>query len=137
MSLANPITTVRERAGVYHLTATQEILEVPVFSAQLRFTYDNAQLTQISGTVLPDAPSSTKSDHVQGVSSIDALLVFLRNRDTLGWVGNEIISVTQGYFRTETASAAIIRLAPGWQIATDVGTFFVNGMTQEILATVD
>ena len=61
------------------------------------------------------------------------MIVFLRDRNELGWVGSRIITVEQGYFRAETASAAIIQLVPGWKIDTDAGTFFVDGISQKVL----
>ena len=54
------------------------------------------------------------------------------SRDTLGWVGATVNEVEQGYCRADTASAAVVRLVPGWAIYTDTGDFWVNGITRMV-----
>ena len=61
----------------------------------------------------------------------DALVVSLLSRDSLGWVGSEILSCEQGYVHSETASSAM-RFVPVWRIETDAGTFHVSGITREV-----
>lgn len=123
----------RQSAGVYTVTAVQALLDVPVFSSTLEFTYDNGVLTRIEGTVFLDTSSLVRTDDIASIGCTDALVAFLANRDSLGWVGSAVTEVAQGYFRAETASAAVVRLVPGWRIATDTGAFWVNGITREVL----
>ena len=61
----------------------------------------------------------------------DALVALLSSRDSLGWVGSEIVSCEQGYVHSETASSAL-RFVPVWRIETDAGSFYVNGITREV-----
>lgn len=124
----------RSSAGIYTVTATQQLLGVPVFSSALEFTYFNGLLTRISGTVFPDTSNLTRTDDTAGISCADALVSFLSSRDQLGWVGSMVTDVTQGYYRLDTASAAVIRLVPGWRITTDTGAFWVNGISREVLS---
>ena len=64
-------------------------------------------------------------------SCADALVCLLSSRDSLGWVGSEILSCEQGYVHSETASSAM-RFVPVWRIETDAGTFHVSGITREV-----
>ncbi len=52
-------------------------------------------------------------------------MCLLSSRDSLGWVGSEILSCEQGYVHSETASSAM-RFVPVWRIETDAGTFHVQ-----------
>ena len=122
----------RGSAGVYTVQAVQQLLGVPVFSSTLEFTFHNSVLTRVEGTVYFDTSNLYRTDDVTCISCADALVAFLSNRDALGWVGSSVTGVTQGYLRTETASATLVRLVPGWQISTDTGSFWVNGITEQV-----
>ena len=122
----------RVSAGVYTVQAVQQLLGVPVFSSTVEFTFHNSVLTRVEGTVYFDTANLYRTDDVTCISCADALVAFLSNRDALGWVGSSVSGVTQGYLRTETASATLVRLIPGWQISTDTGLFWVNGITRQV-----
>ena len=122
----------RTSAGVYTVRAVQQLLGVPVFSSTLEFTFHNSVLTRIDGTVFFDTSNLFRTDDVTCISCADALVAFLSSRDELGWVGSVILNVSQGYLRTETASATQVRLIPGWQVSTDTGSFWVNGITRQV-----
>lgn len=134
VSVASVALPIRNSAGIYTVTATQSLLNVPVFSSSLDFTYRNGVLTRIEGTVFLGDIALTRTDDVSAISCSDALVAFLGSRDALGWVGSAVTQVTQGYYRAETASAALVRLVPGWRISTDTGSFWVNGITREVSA---
>lgn len=122
----------RQSAGVYQVTAVQKLLEVPVFSSALDFIYRSGALTRLEGTAYFDTTGMCRLDDVACASCADALVAFLGSRDALGWVGAEVAGAGQGYLHVETASAAVVRLVPGWRIATDTGDFWVNGITREV-----
>ena len=122
----------RKSAGVYAVTATQQILGVPVFSDGLTFTYTNGALESVEGVFFPGS-TFTRVSESASISCADALVELLASRDSLGWVGSRITLVRQGYEHFDTASAAV-RLVPVWRIDTDTGSFVVNGMTREITA---
>lgn len=122
----------RQSAGVYTVTAVQKLLDVPVFSASLVFTYRSGALSRLEGTAYFDTTGLCRTDDVPCASCADALVAFLGSRDALGWVGAEVSEVAQGYLHAETASAAVVRLIPGWRVATDTGAFWVNGITREV-----
>lgn len=123
----------RVSAGVYALTATQSILDTPVFSARLTLTCSNGVLTELSGTFLT-GQAEPAADAQTGLACADALIAFLASRDSLGWVGSSVVSVRQGYVQTETASATTIRLSPVWRIETDTGAFYIDGATGAVSA---
>ena len=113
------------------VTARQALLGVPVFGAELTFTYQNGTLCAVSGTVCPGNGTAQRVSEQECMSCADALTQILASRDETGWVGSRILSVQQGYLHAETAAAAL-RFVPMWQIETDTALFFVNGITGEV-----
>ena len=128
-SLGEP---VRLRAGVYTLTATQAVLGVPVLSGDLTLTYSNSRLTELSGLFFTGANVLSRVSDMASISAADAVVAFLAARYDLGWVGSAILSLSQGYIRSETAAAAAVHLTPVWLLETDTGAFLVNGITSEV-----
>lgn len=120
----------RESAGVYSVTAVQSLCGVPVFESALTFTYRNSALSRVEGTFYP-AGEMVRVSEDACISCADALVCLLSSRDSLGWVGSEILSCEQGYVHSETASSAM-RFVPVWRIETDAGLFHVNGITREV-----
>ena len=121
---------LRESAGVYSVTAVQSLCGVPVFESALTFTYRNSALSRVDGTFYPTGETVRVSESAC-ISCADALVCLLSSRDSLGWVGSEILSCEQGYVHSETASSAM-RFVPVWRIETDAGTFHVSGITREV-----
>ncbi len=134
LELASVSAPERRSAGVYTVTATQQLLGVPVFSSTLDCTFHNSAMTRIDGVAYFDTADLVRTDDVTCISCADALAAFLGSRDELGWVGGAVLDMTQGYLRAETASAAIVRLVPGWRLTTDTATFWINGVTREVTA---
>ena len=121
---------LRKSAGVYSVTAVQSLCGVPVFESALTFTYRNSALSRVDGTFYPTGETVRVSENAC-ISCADALVCLLSSRDSLGWVGSEILSCEQGYVHSETASSAM-RFVPVWRIETDAGTFHVSGITREV-----
>lgn len=123
---------VRLRAGVYEVSAVQSVLGVPVFSDGLTLTYANSRLIGLEGVFFTGTRSLARVSDRACLSAGDALVAFLSARYDLGWVGSGVLSMEQGYVRSETAAAATVRLTPAWLLETDTGNFLVNGMTGEV-----
>lgn len=117
--------------GIYNVSATQGILGIPVFSEGVTMTYSNSHLTDIKGQFF--AGTLTQSGSTACISAADAVVEFLSCRVDLGWVGSAITGMQQGYLRTD-AAASTVELTPFWQLQTDTGVFYVNGLTAEIFA---
>lgn len=113
------------------VTATQQLLGVPVFSGGLTLTYEGGCLRALSGFLFPLDGQLARVSEQTCISCADALVRFLACRDQLGWVGSRVLRAVQGYLPTETASGGI-RLLPVWRIETDTDTFYVNGITSEV-----
>lgn len=124
----------RLRAGVFTVRAGQSVLGVPLFSQGLTLTYSNNSLTAVEGEFYPVGASLTRISDAACISAADALVAFLSVRLELGWMGSAITGMTQGYLRSETASAATVHLTPVWLLQTDTGNFYVNGLTREVSA---
>ena len=129
-AVASVSEPLRESAGVYSVTAVQSLCGVPVFESALTFTYRNSALSRVDGTFYPAGETVRVSENAC-ISCADALVCLLSSRDSLGWVGSEILSCEQGYVHSETASSAM-RFVPVWRIETDAGTFHVSGITREV-----
>lgn len=112
------------------IVAQQRILGVPLFSDALVLRYTDDTLTEIGGDFYCGA--AARIGNTPCVSCEDAVIAFLSGRDEIGWVGNEISKVVQGYARAESASIATTRLSPVWMIETDAGSFLVDGLTREL-----
>lgn len=122
--------SVKEDGQQY--TATQSVLDIPVFSDGLQLSYENGLLTRVEGVFYSggDAPARIGRDAC--MSAADALVRFLDCRYSLGWVGSEVLSLEQGYVHVATASVANIQLKPVWKLVTDSGSFMVDGLTGEV-----
>ncbi len=119
--------------GTYCVTATQQLFSVPYLTSHLDFTYKNGVLQTISGNaILGNAQFTRNGD--PAISYEDALVAFFASRDTLGWVGTAITDVSQSFSQTDTASASLLRLTPGWTITTDTGDFWVDGIARQVYA---
>lgn len=113
--------------GIYAVTAQQSVLGVPVYSQGLTLTYSNSSLSKLSGEFFTGTLART-GDNVC-ISATEAVVAFLAARVDLGWVGSAITQLEQGYL---PADAASVRLTPVWKLSTDTGSFFVNGLTEEV-----
>lgn len=125
----------RLRAGVYTITATQQVLGMPIFSAGLTVTWSNSRLTALEGTFFPGTDSLVRVSDTACLSAADALVAFLSARYELGWLGSAVTGMEQGYVRSETATAAAVRMTPVWRLDTDTGSFLINGVTGEVAGT--
>lgn len=120
--------------GSYTISATQQVLGMPVFTGDLVLTWKDGCLTELHGVFFPGANSLARVSDSSCMSAADALVKFLSIRYELGWVGSAVTGLQQGYIRSETAAAATVRLTPVWRLETDTGLYQINGITGEITA---
>jgi hypothetical protein len=122
------VTLAEPTGRTQRVTATQQYLGVPVFSSGLTLTYYDNSLTAVDGVfyIGDDQPVRISEDPC--ITCADAIVAFLAARDELGWVGEEITAVTQGYLRSGIA----VNLTPAWRITTDTGVVEVNGITRAV-----
>ena len=121
---------VRQSPGIYTVAAGQAILGMPVFSDGLTLTWSNNVLSSISGVFYTG--SMARVSDAPCLSAADALVAFLSARFDLGWVGSAVTAMEQGYLRSETAAAAVVRLTPVWRLDTDTGSFYVDGISGQV-----
>ncbi|MFI3313103.1 MAG: hypothetical protein R3Y62_04380 [Eubacteriales bacterium] len=141
MGLVGEIASpVRQETGEYVVTVTQNLFYVPYFSSQLDFYFKDGVLYQCVGNgilgrtdegggVVSGDTSFTRPDDTVCMGYVDALVAFFASRNDLAWIGSSINQVSQGFLRADMASVTVLRLTPGWKIATDTGDFWVNGIT--------
>ena len=128
-SCDEPDEPVRLRAGVYTVHATQTILGTPVISDGLTMTFSNGKLTTVEGCFYYGSQSPSRISAESCISAADALIAFLSARYDLGWIGSSVVSLSQRYLRSETASASTLQLTPVWKLETDTGIFLINGLS--------
>lgn len=136
-------TPVRQTAGTYVVTVTQDLFYVPYLSSRLDFYFRDGVLyqcsgngllgkTQEDGSLISGDTSFTRPDDQACIGYADALVAFFGSRNELAWLGSSINQVSQGFIRADMASVAVLRLTPGWKISTDTGDFWVNGITAAV-----
>lgn len=130
-SLSEPLSS---QPGKEQVTATQAVLGVPVFSGGLTLSFGDGDVTAVEGSFFFGTDLLTRVSKGECISEADALIAFLAARYQMGWVGEEIRSMKQGYLRAETASASAVQLNPVWRLETDSGTFYIDGLTGEVSA---
>ena len=130
---AASVQQLQQADDIAVVQAGQSLLGVSVFGSMLQLTYRQEQLVQLEGTFYLGSESITRVSEQQSISCADALTQLLASRDGLGWVGESVRQLTQGYLPTETAASGI-RFVPVWYIETDSGSFYVNAITREISA---
>lgn len=113
-------------------TAVQAVLGVPIFSDGLRLQYEDGSLVRVEGTFCTGSSTPARIGRDSCMTAADALVRFLDQRYSLGWVGKEILSLEQGYVLISTASVVNTEMTPVWRLVTDTGTFTVDGLTGEI-----
>jgi len=121
---------LRQSPGIYTVTAEQAVLGMPVFSDGLKLTWSNNRLSSVSGIFY--IGSMARVSDSACLSAADALVAFLSARFDLGWVGGAVTAMEQGYLRSETAAAAVVRLTPVWRLDTDTGSFYVDGISGQV-----
>jgi len=92
-------------------------------------TYSNGKLSLVEGCFYYGGQTPSRVSEQSCISAADALIAFLSARYDLGWVGSSIVSLSQGYLRSDTASASTLQLSPVGNLETDPGTFLINGLT--------
>ena len=112
--------------------AVQSVLGAPVFSDGLQLHYEDGLLVRVEGTFCTGSSTPARIGRDSCMSAADALVRFLNQRYSLGWVGKEILSLEQGYALISTASVVNMEMTPVWILVTDTGTFTVDGLTGEI-----
>lgn len=126
-----PLTRSQAEDGSIRVTASQTLLGVPVFGAPLELTYADERLVCVEGTFYTGGSSITRVSEQEAISGADALAQLLAGRDALGWVGECVTGLTQGYLPSDLAGTGI-RFVPVWLVETDAGSFYINGITREI-----
>ena len=120
----------KQSPGVETIQARQAILGMPVFSSGLSLLWSDSRLTNLDGTFYTG--SMARVSDTACLSAADALIRFLSERFSLGWVGSSLTAMEQGYLRSETADASVVRLTPVWRLETDTGSFYVEGISGQV-----
>lgn len=108
------------------IRVSPQLYGVPLFSAELVFTYRDGVLTEVAGLPLRES-CVTVTGQKRCCTAQDALVAFWGERLSLGWVGSRVEALSQGFLLTDAS-----RLQPVWRIETDTGAYCVDGLTRTV-----
>jgi len=112
--------------GTGAVTIHQIWQEVPVFSCQLVFTYEEGRLVTVSGTVLAIAEGVAEADDLLNLPT--ALMQFLDEILSSGDICSEILSMQPGYRVSQSFSSAV-HLEPVWLISSNTADYYMDAVT--------
>lgn len=108
--------------------------DTPIFNCRITMSLTDSKLMSIYGRRLTSAPSPASSEPMIGVYT--ALISFLNSVKEANLICNEINAVTPGYSFSASVSGSG-RLVQYWCVTTDVGKYYVNGLTGEMSSFTD
>lgn len=97
-----------------------------IYNAKLSFYFEDEDLSSIVGTRVLDTVFPNTETICMDLPTI--LMRFLDITRTEGKVFQTITELEMGYIQAATVSGAS-QLTPVWKLVTDVGDFYVNGVT--------
>ena len=121
--------TAATQRSMHTITVWQQVAGTKLLSP-LRITLENGRIDSMEGCFLFYEGTPLRISLDSACSAADALVAFLAQRDVLGWVGEAITGLEQGYVPAE--SAASLQLRPVWRIQTDTAVYEVDGLTREV-----
>lgn len=101
----------------------------PIFNCRITMSFTDSKLMSIYGRRLTSTPAPASSEPMIGVYT--ALISFLSEVKQANLICNEITAVTPGYSFSASVSGSG-RLVQYWCVSTDVGKYYVNGLTGEM-----
>lgn len=108
------------------ITAYQKLGEVPVFDCIVTFNYEKSVLQTVYGHLLNGTVTAAKTESAS-VNAETAIIKFLGESKSNGWIFTSIIGIEAGY-NEDSTTASYISLAPVWRITTDTGVYDVNAI---------
>ncbi|MPM30997.1 hypothetical protein SDC9_77550 [bioreactor metagenome] len=104
---------------------------VPVFSCVATLVYENDCLISISDGSRRLTGTPKTAVGTQSLSMVTVLLRFLEGTNELGDVCTSLESITAGYTFT-SGLADPITLTPTWHVSTDIGEYYLDGVTGKL-----
>jgi len=102
---------------------------IGIFNCRITMSFGGSNVMSISGRRLTAPPSLSPSEPMIDVYT--ALISFLDGVRESNLICNEIIEITSGYSFSASVSGSG-RLTPYWCVTTDVGKYYVNGLTGDM-----
>jgi len=102
---------------------------VRIFNCRITMSFSGGNLMSISGRRLTSAPSASRSEPMIGVYT--AIISFLQGVRETNLICNEITDISSGYTLSASVSGSG-GLTPYWCVSTDVGKYYVNGLTGDM-----
>ncbi len=125
------VTGVVRQGDSISVSVRQLFEGVPVFSCVATLVYDRDCLVSISDGSRRLTGTPAKAEGTQPLSMVTVLMRFLEGTNELGDVCTSLESITAGYSFT-SGLADPITLTPTWHITTDIGKYYLNGVTGKL-----
>jgi len=114
------------------LVSARQLYEgVPVYSCIATLIYENDCLVGISEGSRRLTGTPKTAEGTQSLSMVTVLIRFLEGTNELGDVCTSLESLTAGYTFTP-GLADPVTLTPIWHISTDIGEYYLNGITGKL-----
>lgn len=127
LSLRRTRCEIREGSG--EIVYQQLVDSAPLFPCRLVLTFEQGQLTDLSGSLLAMDKLSAESEALLSLPTV--LMRFLDSILDSGDVCSAILLVEPGYLITQSFTGTV-GLQPVWHITTNTADYYVNGITGEL-----
>lgn len=115
--------------GTGTVTVRQLWQDVPLFSCQTVFDFEEYRLVSLSGTLLSPRESTAENSRLLTMPS--ALLTFLDEILSSGDVCSAVNSMEPGYRVIQSFSGAL-RLEPVWLVSSNTADYYMDAVTGEL-----
>lgn len=129
MGVSGRVESVTLDNGSGTVTLCQLWENVPLFSCEVVFTFEEGRLTSMAGTVVPGEESGEEQASPMNLPT--ALLRFMEGVLERGDVCSAVESMEPGYRLTQSFSS-VVRLEPVWLVSTNAADYYMNAVTGQI-----
>lgn len=113
-------------SGGSTVTATCAYKDLPVVNCRVTLTFSAENLLLVTGTRILDNVSPNNNTEVIDVNT--AVMRFLQMLKESGYACREITDLSHCY-KMDVAASGDATLTPLWHFETDIGDFYINGIT--------
>ena len=109
--------------------------QVPVFSCEVEFVYENGRLHAVQGTLLTVGQASEEAGEILSLPT--ALMRFLDGVTATGDVCSAIRSMEAGYRITSQPLSGGVRLTAVWLVSSNTADYYLDGATGALTRLTD
>jgi regulatory protein YycI of two-component signal transduction system YycFG len=123
------LTSVTTDGARCTVTAMPYLDALPVYSASIRFVFEEQRLLSAEGFLVPAAADSAETADI--ITSASASIYLMDDCNETGRICNTITDISTGYLLQSTASTPIL-LTPVYHITTNTYSYYVDAVTGHV-----